>query len=288
MRYSEKQAGFTLIELAIVLLIIGLLSSAILIGHSLIRAAQLRRIHSDFESYVAAANAFRVKYACLPGDCPNATDFFGALPIGSGIGQCPSLAAASPANPAVFKNDFPGIATCDGDSDGRLDANNTFYEMTTFWQQLAAAKLIPGSFTGGWPSAEGPAWVGGFNAPPVLSDASHWMALDGTHSILQTMLGIPATIVPATNLGTVLSPSAGSINPQVKTFTPTEAASYDAKYDDGEPVTGNILVAYGSKNCTNAPDEAHQSPVNATAHYLANDSLHKDEFNCALIFNSGF
>lgn len=68
--------GFTLIELSIVLVIIGLLVGGVLVGRDLIRAAQEKRLIADIQSIQTAANTFRLKYSCLPGDCANASQFF--------------------------------------------------------------------------------------------------------------------------------------------------------------------------------------------------------------------
>jgi prepilin-type N-terminal cleavage/methylation domain-containing protein len=78
MRKSAAQnQGFTLIELSIVLVIIGLIVGGVLVGQNLIAAAAVRAQISQIEKYQTAANAFRGKYGYLPGDIPNpyATQF---------------------------------------------------------------------------------------------------------------------------------------------------------------------------------------------------------------------
>ena len=70
------QSGFTLIELSIVLVIIGLLVGGVLEGQDLIKAAQIRSTISQFEQFDAAVNTFRTKYNNLPGDVVNGTNFF--------------------------------------------------------------------------------------------------------------------------------------------------------------------------------------------------------------------
>ena len=64
------RGGFTLIELSIVLVIIGLLAGGVLVGRDLIAAAALRSQITQIEKYNAAANTFRAKYGFLPGDLP--------------------------------------------------------------------------------------------------------------------------------------------------------------------------------------------------------------------------
>ena len=57
-----KKYGFTLIELSIVIVIIGLIVGGVLVGRDLIRASQLRGLISEVEEFKTAANTFRLKY----------------------------------------------------------------------------------------------------------------------------------------------------------------------------------------------------------------------------------
>ena len=82
------QRGFSLVELSIVLVILGLLTGGILAGQSLIRASELRAVSTEFQRYVAAVNTFRDKYFMLPGDMSNATAFWG-----EDAAQCDTAAA---------------------------------------------------------------------------------------------------------------------------------------------------------------------------------------------------
>ena len=60
--YMKRESAFSLVELSIVLVILGLLVGGILGGQSLIKAAELRSITSDIESYRVAVNSFKIKY----------------------------------------------------------------------------------------------------------------------------------------------------------------------------------------------------------------------------------
>ena len=76
--------GFSLVELSIVLVILGLLTGGILGGQALIRAAELRAATTESQRYLAAINSFRDKYFALPGDMAIATRFWGVSTACSG------------------------------------------------------------------------------------------------------------------------------------------------------------------------------------------------------------
>ena len=64
----NKQAGFTLVEIAIVLVIIGLLLGGVLKGQELITQAKIKNIANDFNATTAAILAYQDRYRRLPGD----------------------------------------------------------------------------------------------------------------------------------------------------------------------------------------------------------------------------
>src|SRR5476651_1560647 len=65
---GQSEHGFTLIELSIVLVIIGLIVGCILVGQDLISAAEVRATVGQIEKYNSAVNTFRGKYNSMPGD----------------------------------------------------------------------------------------------------------------------------------------------------------------------------------------------------------------------------
>ncbi len=77
-RFLRSELGFTLIELSIVLVIIGLIAGGILLGKALIEAADVRYAASQLTQLETSYRNFQLKYNCIIGDCPNATSLFGA------------------------------------------------------------------------------------------------------------------------------------------------------------------------------------------------------------------
>src|SRR5262249_34097963 len=117
----KRREGFTLIELSIVLVIIGLIVGGILVGRDMIRQAGLRSVLTDIEQFKTAITAFEVKYDCLPGDCPNATTFFGA--VDSVPNNC--IATLTPNAPGDTR-------TCNGTNDGYIYKSLSWAPVSTW------------------------------------------------------------------------------------------------------------------------------------------------------------
>ncbi len=69
--------GFTLVELAIVIVIIGLITGGVLGSQSLIESAKIRESITGINSFKTALNAFKLEFDSLPGDLTDAYDYFG-------------------------------------------------------------------------------------------------------------------------------------------------------------------------------------------------------------------
>ncbi len=68
--------AFTLIELSIVLIIIGLLVGGILAAQTLVQHAKIRAIYTEYQTFELATNAYILKYGAKPGDDSQASLFF--------------------------------------------------------------------------------------------------------------------------------------------------------------------------------------------------------------------
>lgn len=79
--------GFTLIELAIVLLVIGLIAGAIFKGQDLLESAKIRAVLNDINRFKLAIHTYQETYHTLPGDDSKASTHFGtSIPNGNGDG----------------------------------------------------------------------------------------------------------------------------------------------------------------------------------------------------------
>lgn len=81
------EKGFTLVELSIVIVIIGLIVAGVIGGQALVRQAKIKGVVTEVEKYRVALNSFRLEYNALPGDFENAQSFWGAGTVTNGDGN---------------------------------------------------------------------------------------------------------------------------------------------------------------------------------------------------------
>ena len=84
---KSKESGFTLVEIAIVLVIIGLLLGGILKGQEMIIQAKIKNIIADFSGVSAAYYGYQDRYRAIPGDDPNTATRWSGATAGNGNGQ---------------------------------------------------------------------------------------------------------------------------------------------------------------------------------------------------------
>jgi len=265
-----KQA-FSLVELSIVLVILGLLTGGILAGQSLIRAAELRSVTVDFNKYVTAARSFRDKYFAYPGDMTNAQSFWGT-------------AAACPGDNTTVTT--AGVATCNGDGNGQITGSaGTSNEYYRFWQHLANAAMVEGSYTGVANSATGTALADSTatpNVPKSRINSAMWSV---------RYLGpqaITSTYAFDGNFDNVLLFATG-ISGQGSALKPEEAWNIDTKLDDGKPGTG-IVQSLKNSTQANATTGCSDTAYTTTASIAASSSylLSNSTIACSLVFKTGF
>jgi prepilin-type N-terminal cleavage/methylation domain-containing protein len=83
---KRKERGFTLVEIAIVLVIIGLLLGGILKGQEMITQAKIKNVISDFSGISAAYRGYQDRYRAIPGDDANAAGRWSGATAGGGNG----------------------------------------------------------------------------------------------------------------------------------------------------------------------------------------------------------
>ena len=87
MRSNMKQQGFTLVEIAIVLVIIGLLLGGVLKGQEMIKSAKVKSQMQQIDGISAAFNTYQDRFSALPGDDANAAANTGVAGLAAGNGN---------------------------------------------------------------------------------------------------------------------------------------------------------------------------------------------------------
>jgi prepilin-type N-terminal cleavage/methylation domain-containing protein len=237
LREWEPGKGFTLIELSIVLVIIGLITGGVLVGKDLINAAGMRAQISQAEKYNSAVNAFRSKYGGVPGDLNSKlASQFGFAPRGQYAGE------------------GDGNGVIEGIYQDQAGWNMGIFplvgETVLFWMDLSQAGLIEGRFTAGSATTISPA-VGSSAASldPFLPHANIgggnyiyvWSGgyldggpLNGGDGMNYFGLSVPDAY--GVVCGNCLLSHPG--------LSVEQAYNIDTKIDDGKPQSGRVMAMY--------------------------------------------
>lgn len=207
----QRNKGFTLLEVSIVIVVIGFIVGVVLFGQDIITQAKLRAVITQLERYNAAANVFKDRYGYLPGDIPNITktsSFF--------------------STPGV-------ITTTVGGGDDFIAG---FNEAILFFNHLGALGLS--DFYGDGNISLTQHNVG--TAIPYIRGYGHGFFPYTAFKIdvLDPKNLFNASIYNAYHLGAVPGGLYGSV------FTAREAYNIDIKLDDGMPNTGTVIAFNGT------------------------------------------
>ncbi len=218
-----KNSGFTLVELSIVMIIIGLLIGGILKGQELIQNARISSTIAQVKGYSAATLTFQDSYGSLPGDIVSATtlvpDCNAANFCGGGNGNL----WVGLKDQLIYSLDQAGVNTLP-------EAETTYY-----WKHLLLAGLINNLQPNGNPTA--PAWdvthpsnnlvTGGFTVFNADSDR------DAGRGICLRMQKYPTRVN----------------GDWQRVIEPLIAQKIDTKMDDGNPNFGSVQADYDGTNC---------------------------------------
>ena len=125
---KSRQAGFTLVEIAIVLVIVGLLLAGVLKGQELIEQSKVKRTISEFDAIFAAVETYKDRYKFLPGDDPNAATRWTTVIAGA----------------AATSGNGDGVMTA---TLAQVFAGGVGNEGGLAWQHLRAAGLVSGDMS---------------------------------------------------------------------------------------------------------------------------------------------
>jgi prepilin-type N-terminal cleavage/methylation domain-containing protein len=202
---KRKQSGFTLIEIAIVLVIIGLLLGGVLKGQELINSAKVKNLAGDFKNIPVFIYGYQDKFKTLPGDDSNTPTHL------SGASPC----TGAPTVVAGKCNVGNGVI------DGNWNDTSAASESYVFWQHIRLADLAPGSTD-----------TTATNYLPVNAAGGSIGIQSGTTS--NTATPINATAGANAIRGSYVICSAGILGKFVKQL--------DTQMDDGNPASGTMMA----------------------------------------------
>lgn len=201
----QLQKGFTLVELAIVLVIIGLIVGGVLVGQDMIKAAELRAAVGQIEKLDTAVNVFRNKYNGIPGDLNSPASFGFTVPsITTGQGN----------------------SVLDGGAAGRMDS-----EPGIFFAHLYSANLISENIA--------VSTVQDTTTTMLTSIASYAPASKlgrGIHLLALSTGGVNYYMMDNPSIA-----NTGVLTYNHTALPPIIAYNIDNKYDDSNPSTGKVV-----------------------------------------------
>jgi len=222
----KNETGFTLVELSIVIVIIGLIVAGVVGGQSLVKQAKLKNVISEFNNYKTAINIFKLEYDNLPGDMPNANSYWSGCNSGATANQCNGNG-----------NRRVGFPVHDSGSTNGTNDN----EVYRVWGHLSLSGIIKESYTG--------ISTNGWNTGVEYGDIPFSKLGRGRYFLWATspdfmVLELQGTIPGSANGASTLS---------VK-----EASDIDIKTDDGLARGGKLSAHNGSDAPANSCVSANQ------------------------------
>lgn len=231
---SKNKQAFSLIELSISLTIISILIGSILVGKNIRDNAMLHSIIEDMNKLSFAYHGFKLMYLEAPGDFDHATTQFAPI-LGINIGN--------------------------GNNNGYIDNFNA--ENVLALQHLSLAGYIQGNFCQDWMLYSSPPCLNymqsrtlkggdgyyfasastGNTSPPPSSSNPFTVFNNNTNNAYHNMIVYAKLLATNSSSYNIASLSSNDISNSV--LTPLEMYNIDNKYDDGCPVTGNIIAADG-------------------------------------------
>lgn len=253
--------GFTLVELSIVLVIIGLLIGGILVAQSMISTAKSQRVINEVSQYQTMYRLFEDRFKSIPGDFPRANPIFNGCALISG--------------------------SCNGDGNGFIGGTDgatidtlTDAEGTLAWNHMSLAGLTPVPYSGAWVGVrpvystalpkstyEKGAMYNFYSVPRLGAidgvSAFWWYGFTRKNALLIATLNVSNNLLQ------------GIIKPQ-------DALAIDGKIDDGKPRSGSV---WGESTATSTATDRHCLTVHGTnMNTNYNPNYNSTEHSCQMLF----
>lgn len=211
---KPAKAGFTLLEMSIVLAVIGLIIGGVLAGQGMMHTADMNNLISQVAKYKTVTDTFRAKYQSLPGDLSDAYDSWGA--------------AAGCTNADVNSAN----SGCNGDGDNVWDTKESF----RYWHHLYLSGLADGVWTCAVDVSTCTSIPGQFG-PLIKIDRRPL-------SLYPTSFALPSITPSVANTFQISGSNNGTnVYSALASLMPVDVQRLDVKIDDGLPETGKMQAA---------------------------------------------
>ncbi len=213
LKLQKREYGFTLVELSIVTVIIGLIVAGVVGGQSLVKTSKMNAQIIDLNKFEVAYNAFKLEYNAIPGDMRNASSYWAGSTNGDGNGRI----------------------TQDSDNAYVLTNKNL-----KFFEHLSRAKIVPETYTNIWEINKG--------YPALKLNSSRGMIAGGyiiapsfavNHQLTEPEIAVRHV---ASLYLVVADPThyTSIYNDWIGVASPLTIATIDKKIDDGVARTGKF------------------------------------------------
>ncbi len=252
-----NNSGFTLVELSIVLVIMGLIVASVVAGKDLIKGAEMRALIRQYNEFQTAVTTFGEKYNGLPGDINGGK--FGL------VGGCDNNNNGGNNN-GIIEDSHGGNTLHDG-------------EVSCFWSDLTTPgkELVAGAYDGNANADTGNDIVA-LNLPKMKNSNLGWGVYSslGKNYFITGVVGDQKDDAYLTNYALV----------------PVDAYNVDVKIDDGVPTSGTVQARGSSKFRDNTPDIIPLDSADISKDFCVNTRQAPNEYQftavaelCNLRFN---
>ncbi len=263
-----KHSGFTLLELAIVMTIIGLIAGGIVVGAKMIEAGENRSIMTDVEKYRAAIHTFKDKYGKVPGDLHNATRFWGKDNT-----LCPTHTGTAATD-----------GTCNGNGNGSISTTDN-PEPWYVWNHLSNAGMIEGKYDIYDHATSGDMVIGKYVPETAIAGASY-AAADYRPSWINVIDWFyRGEYGHVFRFGVPNNPACPACFNEFERLSAARLWSIDDKIDDGKPGTGWVRTWKPGDSATVTPTTVHcADETDSTKPENANYRVNASRTRCNGIF----
>lgn len=231
----SKQSGFTLVEIAIVLVIIGLLLGGVLKGQELINSAKIKNVANDLNGIAAGVYAYQDRYKVFPGDDGGALARWPVTFNGDKNGVVGAVPGGGALATTANFNDDPGAAVTAGSN-----------ETVLFWHHMRLAGFVAGATT----------------------------VADGGLQPQNALGGIVGVQTGSGKLNTGVSEDVGGLVVCTSNLNGKIAGAIDQQFDDGVAITGTLRGYTQNKSpvTRGGANPTRPAATNATVYTAADDT----------------